>query len=462
MNQLSLYSCLKIREPSVVSFFGAGGKTTLLLRLAAELISAKQKVLLTTTTKIYQPGDLPLLFASTSEQALKILQKHFSTNNIAVLGKGLTEDHKVEGVEIEVIDALKKALPLSILVEADGAKGKSLKGYETHEPVIPASSDLVGAVIGADAIGAELSAKIVHRLDSYIEALNGLKGRQISVDLIARTYLYMSQLGLEQAPQAKQVFILNKADCLTKSRTLSLFLQGLNFDKNQPSKLLVTSAIANDPVKVVANYGVDKPTFKVSAVILAAGTSSRMGRDKLALPLAGKTILVHTLENIRQAGVEDILVVVKPDHQLEKSLAEFNCRIIVNDHYRNGMSSSIKAGLEALDSCTQAVIFALGDQPAVSPAFYRFMLDHYWKSLKLITCPVYRGRRGNPTIFDRRTWPALMNISGDKGGRELFSIFTEEDIDYVETENIEVITDIDTPEDYHQALKNLKTDRRKC
>ncbi len=456
MDQLSLYSCLKIREPAVVSFFGAGGKTTLLRRLAAELVSAKHKILLTTTTKIYQPCDLPLLFAATTEEALKILKKHYTTNNIAVLGKRITKDGKVEGVDIEVIDTLKKELPLSILVEADGAKGKSLKGYAPHEPVIPASSDLIGAVIGADIFGAELSATIVHRLDNYLEAVNGQKRQQITTDLIARTYLHMSKIGLEQAPQAKQVFILNKADCLQNSQAISFLLTNLRFEESRAIRLLVTSAISNDPVKIVTNYDGDNPTVKVSAVILAAGTSTRMGRDKLALPLAGKTVLGHTLENIRQAGIEDIIVVVKPGNQWEKNMAQYKCRFIVNARYRDGMSSSIKAGLEAQDSSTQAVFFALGDQPAVPPAVYRLLLGQYRKNLRLITCPVYRGKRGNPTVFDRRTWPALLQISGDKGGRELFNIVAEEDIDYVETENIEVITDIDTPYDYHQALKGRK------
>lgn len=454
MEQLSLYRCLKVRAPVVVSLYGAGGKTTLLRRLAAEMVSAKQKILLTTTTKIYQPCDLPLLIATNSEEALTILKKHYSRSDIAVLGKRIREDGKVEGIDSRVIDTIKKELPLSILVEADGAKGRPLKGYAAFEPVIPLSSDLAGAVIGADAIGAELSTKIVHRLDNYLETLNGQKGRQITIDLIAKTYLYMSQIGLEQAPQANQVFILNKTDLLQTSRTLSHLIDNLSLAENKPFRLLATSAISDNPVQVILNHERENPEVKVAAIILAAGDSSRMGRDKLTLPLGGKTVLGHTLNNIRRSGVEDIIIVVKPGNQWEKVLANDRCRFIVNNRHRDGLSSSIKAGLEALDSSTQGVILALGDQPTVPPALYKSLLSRYRKNLKLITCPVFRDKRGNPTIFDRRTWPALLQITGDQGGRELFRSLAERDIDYLETENIAVITDIDTPHDYHQALEN--------
>ena len=454
MKQLSIYGSLGIKTPSIISFIGAGGKTTLLQRLAAEMVASQQKILLTTTTKIYAPPDIPLFLQGNLKKTLPVLENHFKNLHIAVLGRNILPDGKVEGICASSVNILRDYLKVSVLVEADGAKGKPIKGYADHEPILPSQSDFVVAVIGSDALGAVLSAEIVHRLDIFIKSMNVEMEQSINVDMIAASYKKMSELGMTQAPEAETVLILNKVDLLKNLGFTALEVAKRCSGSGISGRILFTQANQAEPVKITMQSGLESPYISVSCIVLAAGTSTRMGEDKLKLDYNGKNILEHTIDNIREAGIKDIIVVVRPDHDWEKLLTNKGCRLIENIYFRTGMSSSLKAGLEAVDFRTQGVMVALADQPLIPSEFYRKLLISYNNNMKSVTCPVYSGKRGNPVIFDRQVWPQLMRITGDQGGRKLINMLAQNNVDYVETEFSTVLKDIDTPDDYRSLLED--------
>jgi molybdenum cofactor cytidylyltransferase len=196
---------------------------------------------------------------------------------------------------------------------------------------------------------------------------------------------------------------------------------------------------------------------RVSAVVLAAGASTRMGRAKQLLPLGGATILAHTLENVRSAAPEEIVLVLGASaeairRQLPPPLVEA-LKITVNHAYAQGMASSLREGLSAVDPRNNAALIILGDQPFLQPQTLRQIIDGYRAARARIVIPAYRGTRGNPVLLDRSLFSEAMALQGDTGCRAIFSNHLEA-ILKVEVEDPGILLDIDTQDDYDR-LKQL-------
>lgn len=458
VKQLMLQQALTISTPCVVSFIGGGGKTSLILRLAEELSVNGFKTIITTTTKIYAPEKLPLLLAVDAERILNGVQEIFKEHNTAVLGSKLGPDGKVHGIDPNIVGHLCQELPAFVLVEADGAKGKSLKGYHNYEPLLPKATNLALAVIGADALGQKVDETCVHRADQFCAVSGACRGEEISCALLAKSYRLMSEIGISQASTAKFFAVLNKIDLLANHPEKIVRELGNLLLKETESyqQLLLTTTKDKNPVRYIFRTVADKPAFAVAAVVLAAGLSKRMGEDKLILKFADSTVFETTLQAILAVDLDQVIVVSKPGSYIAEIAKKYNCQIVENRMPEKGLSSSIIAGLEAVDSSTQGILFALADQPLIKPELYRLMINHYRTNLKLVTCPLYQGRRGNPTIFDRRTWPALQQVEGDHGGRSIIETLAADRADqitFVTVNDPSVITDLDTPADYSRLLQ---------
>lgn len=455
MKPLSLLQALDIKSSRIISFYGAGGKTTLLYSLASEMISAGKKVLITTTTKMYFPTGITLFTDRNIDEALPAIADHFKYNAEAFLGSELVSGNKIKGIDKDSLNLLLKIPDLTILVEADGAKGFPLKGYRVDEPAIPPCSDLIIPVIGADALGRSLDAGSVHCIKELLQATNIPAGKIIDEQVLSEIYLMMLSMGLAQAKNARVDLILNKCDLLSNfGNSAAVLLSALNRNIDRTGCLLLTEAKNSNPVKGIFPLLKRSHSPEVSAVILAAGKSSRMGQDKLKMPVEGETMLEITLKRVIEAGVEDIIVVAKPGSEWFKSLEGYPCRVVESPDYSTGMAESLKAGLNSVSARSQAVLFVLADQPFVPRSVYELLINSYRSSLKLATCPVYRRQRGNPVIFDRRTWPDLFKITGDQGGKSVIEQLPAEELNLVPTESSEILQDIDTPADYNTAVKN--------
>jgi len=454
MNQLSLYRCLGLNEPAVTAFIGGGGKTSLIRCLAEELTGLGKKVLITTTTKCYPFPNLPHFHLNSYEDILKKLSEHYKNNNIAVLGGNTGPEGKIEGISPQIPRLLVSKLGIHVLVEADGSKGKPLKGYENYEPVVPVDSDLIVSVSGADALGVPADENTVHRSKIFQNALQ-LSGEPTIINeyLLARAFLYMEQVAVKQAPYARFIYALNKYDILdnpTKVYKIACALKIMN--NNTP--LIATKTNSKYPVKMYLNAAGQAETAVITCVILAAGSSERMGgTDKLSLPFKKSSVLQSTLDQVIGSGISEIIIVTAPGSRWKSVLAGNNFKIVENSLHKTGQASSLKAGLAEVSPKSQGVIFALGDQPLIGSDIYKMLIERYKLNLKPVTYPVYQSRRGNPVVFDRTLWPLLMKLEGDEGGRAIIKNLRSEDIDLVQTDNKYIITDIDTPEDYQVALK---------
>ena len=168
---------------------------------------------------------------------------------------------------------------------------------------------------------------------------------------------------------------------------------------------------------------------RVGAIILAAGRSTRMGEAKQLLRLGENSVLGKTLENVRTAGVDEVVLVLGFSAETIRQQLPISAidglKIVVNQHYEKGMASSLREGLSALDPQTDAALIVLADQPFVRPETLDQIIDRHRCSNAQILIPLYKGFRGNPVLLDRSVFPEVMALDGDVGCRAIFGSHSE-------------------------------------
>ena len=185
---------------------------------------------------------------------------------------------------------------------------------------------------------------------------------------------------------------------------------------------------------------------RICALVLAAGRSSRFGESKMLATLEGKALIRHAVENALE-HVENVCVVLGREAQSVKAaLEDLPLEFIENPSFASGMSSSIKAGIQALEPTHfEAALILLGDQPRVPHAVFRTLLEEYRRSSATIVVPIFQGVRGHPALFAREIWPELLVLEGDSGGKSVI----ERDTARVQRVQFDfpVPEDVDTRED---------------
>lgn len=158
-------------------------------------------------------------------------------------------------------------------------------------------------------------------------------------------------------------------------------------------------------------------------MILAAGTSTRLGRPKPTLPLRGRPLLQHVIDAAIAAGAPDVVVVL--GHEAEAVRARIQvappARVVVNPDHASGLSSSLRAALRALDPGAAAAVILLGDQPGVPAEAIREVMRVHAATGAPVVRAAYRGRPGHPILFARAIWPRLEAVRGDRGARDLLA-----------------------------------------
>lgn len=186
----------------------------------------------------------------------------------------------------------------------------------------------------------------------------------------------------------------------------------------------------------------------ISALILAAGEAKRMGKLKQLLPLGHSTILKKTIKNVIASRVYETVVVL--GYQAERiipTISTMNVKIVVNPHYRNGMSTSIISGLQAVGEKCNAIMVVLADQPFIDSSVLNQILDEFVDHGKGITVPIYKGERGHPVVISLKYKSELLGLKGDIGAREIISCHSE-DVHLVNIDSHDIVVDIDTEEEY--------------
>lgn len=159
-----------------------------------------------------------------------------------------------------------------------------------------------------------------------------------------------------------------------------------------------------------------------AALVLAAGSSSRLGESKQLLDWGGRPLLEYVVARVSQWPVDEVWVVLghEADEVMDAcDLGEAN--VVINDDHADGLASSLSVGLDALmqDGKAERAVIALGDQPTIDPDVVAELLERHALSHRLAAIPRYRYTRSNPVAVDRTLFTRLMSLEGDQGARQL-------------------------------------------
>ena len=188
------------------------------------------------------------------------------------------------------------------------------------------------------------------------------------------------------------------------------------------------------------------------AIILAAGASTRMKKQKLLLPFNGKTIIEEVVKNASKSVGSNIMVVLgSHKEQVKAQIKNYGASFCVNENYMEGMLSSVICGFRALPDEIKAALIFLGDQPQIPPQASTLVIEAWKQSKKGIVIPTFNGRRGHPVLIETKYKTEIEKLDPEKGLRTL-SEKNKNDLFEVECEIPEILRDIDTPEEYESEI----------
>ncbi|MBR9920473.1 MAG: nucleotidyltransferase family protein [Bacteroidetes bacterium] len=196
--------------------------------------------------------------------------------------------------------------------------------------------------------------------------------------------------------------------------------------------------------------------LKTSAIVLAAGQSSRMEGFKLGLPFKQHTILDEVLTNLASSNVHEIIVVSGHYQKETEEIANRHKGVkrVHNPHYETGMSSSIKAGIEAADPKANGLMICLSDMPFIRAADYesfRLVFEGNYGKGPIIIRPFFEGKPGHPVIFSDYFRSRLLSLEYEEGARQLIRD-NQGFLIKVEADSGRVLKDIDTPGQYEEYI----------
>jgi molybdenum cofactor cytidylyltransferase len=193
----------------------------------------------------------------------------------------------------------------------------------------------------------------------------------------------------------------------------------------------------------------------VSAIVLAAGRSTRMGGpNKLLAELNGKKLVRIVAEQALASKAAEVIVVTGHQAELvEQALAGLNVKFVRNPEFAGGLASSVKAGISTVSDKADGAIVCLGDMPLIDAQLIDRLIEAFAPDRgHLITVPVAEGRRGNPVLWSRRFFKELMTLDGDTGARHLVTKHAEA-VTEVPVEGDSAFLDIDTPQGLEAARR---------
>jgi molybdenum cofactor cytidylyltransferase len=193
---------------------------------------------------------------------------------------------------------------------------------------------------------------------------------------------------------------------------------------------------------------------KLTAVILAAGQSKRMGQPKMLLPWGKTTVIGQVVATFARAGLQEIVIISGGARQaveaeVARLASQYPVRCVHNPDHENGeMLSSVQAGLRAPDPQTDAVLIGLGDQPQLSPQAVQGVISAQAQSGAPLIVPSYHMRRGHPWLVQRELWEQILVMRPPQTLRDFLNACATT-IQYVESDST-VLKDLDTPEEYQR------------
>ena len=457
---------LRLHESPQIALVGSGGKTSWMFKLARALQLKYDSVILTTTTHL---ASWQLQFADHYRvvSGLADLPKDLKTlPQGLVLFTGPAElGERVTGLDIEDVTLLQekaRTAGFPLLIEADGSRQRPLKAPADYEPVLPDSIDGVVVVASLQGLDQRLNDKHVHRPEIFSELSGIALGARVSLIGLVRV-LTDPNGGLKGIPkESRRIALLTQVDgAKMKAQASSMAEQMLGaydavlLGESTPS---TTLSPVLDPAayidfeihsaKVIAAHE------RIAGVVLAAGGSTRFeGQLKQLLDWDGVPIVRQVTKNAILAGLSPVVVVVGADGPaVEAALSGLSVEIVQNSNWKAGQSTSVRAGIQALSEEVGAAMFLLVDQPQIPVTLMRALMEKHRKTLAPIVAPLIDDDRGNPVLFDCRTFSAFDDVEGDVGGRSIFSRFQ---VTWIPWHDSRMRLDIDTQADYLQLKEAM-------
>jgi molybdenum cofactor cytidylyltransferase len=468
---LSLAQAMRVSASPCIAFIGAGGKTTAMFQLARQL---PEPIIATATSHL---GMWQIRLADrhiVTETPAPLEELEHKLNGVILITGEINGD-RTKPIHNDLLAWLQQfcgdhSIPL--LIEADGAKEKPLKAWAEHEPPIPSFIELVVQVVGLTGVGKPLNDQHVHRAEIFSK-VSGLDIEEtITTDSLAQVLTH-PEAGLKNIPpNARRVVLLNQAD----TPELQSIAQGLALSLMPSYDSVIVSSLKQEQV-----FAVYEP---VAGIILAAGASTRFGQPKQLLDWKGEPFVRAVTKTALQAGLSPVVVVTGANaEQIELAVKGLDVAVIRNEEWRSGQGSSIKAGTRSLiqpssipsqilqekssgyEEDSRAVfgagvrravgaggaIFLLADQPQLTTSIVRALLEKHAEGLYPIVAPLVMDQRANPVLFDRVTFPDLLALEGDVGGR---AIFHKHRVEYLPWHDDRLLLDVDTPEMYQRLISD--------
>ncbi|GAC1510028.1 MAG: hypothetical protein NVS2B16_09570 [Chloroflexota bacterium] len=197
----------------------------------------------------------------------------------------------------------------------------------------------------------------------------------------------------------------------------------------------------------------------VAGIILASGMSRRFGaRNKLLAPIDGVSMLERTIRAFSAAPLHPIHVVVGHDADaMHSAVSSLPVTVVWNPEYRDGQSRALRRGILSLPAETRAVLIGVADQPFLTARLVQDLIAAFLAHDAVIAVPRFAGRQGNPVLFARPLFPELLQVNGDRGGRDIIARHAES-VTWIEVKDRDVGLDIDTDEEY-MRLTQRASDR---
>lgn len=200
---------------------------------------------------------------------------------------------------------------------------------------------------------------------------------------------------------------------------------------------------------------------EIWGIVLAAGASKRMKVQKLLLPYHGKPMIEKVIENVTNSEVNRTVVVVGCNKdEVIGAIGHLPVLYCYNDNYENGMLSSVKAGFRSLPESVEAVLVFQGDQPMITAEVVNIVIHAYRQSNHGIVIPVYQKKRGHPLLIDSKYREEIEKLEDVEGLRGLARKYPE-DVLEVDVNLPGILRDIDTPEDYLNAINESDSEELK-
>lgn len=196
----------------------------------------------------------------------------------------------------------------------------------------------------------------------------------------------------------------------------------------------------------------------IVAVVLAAGEALRLGRPKPLLAIDGEPLLARCLRMLRSVPMDRIVVVLgHAAEEVRQQVPLEGVTVVTNPRYREGMSTSLVAGLAAVGPEAEAALIVPADQPFLTVSVIRELIDCYRMSKQPIVLPAVKGRRGTPVLLGRELFPEARSLEGDVGFRALFPRHRGQMVK-VDVGDPWILMDIDTAEDYARAVQHASAE----